>query len=177
MFSRKKTYSHTYNCREYEGHAIVMVRSPSVPSIFFLAHMKLELRTKHLHLERGNLTFLLNGMSLLVNMNPILSDKVIRKWLFVFMFKKNCSCFLTIWKEANTWMVGSSIWTQVYLRSWYFFVEYKKFCIPTHDRSVGMLQRACTCTGTNPHSVSLYFPHDRLSSTDRISFNTEPNVF
>jgi len=85
MFSRQKTCSHTYNYLEYEGHAIVMVRSPSVPSIFFLAHMKLELRTKHLYLERGNLTFLWNGMSLLANMNPILSDKVIRKWLFVFM--------------------------------------------------------------------------------------------
>ena len=85
MFSRQKTCSHTYNCREYEGHAIVMVCSPSVPSIFFLAHMKLELRTKHLYSERGNLTFLWNGMSLLVNMNPILADKDIRKWLFVLM--------------------------------------------------------------------------------------------
>ena len=85
LFSRQKTCSHTYNCREYEGHAIVMVCSQSVPGIFFLAHMKPELRTKHIYLERGNLAFLWNGMSLLANMNPILSDKVIRKWLFVFM--------------------------------------------------------------------------------------------
>jgi hypothetical protein len=82
---------HTHNCHEYEGHAIVTVCSLSVPSIFFLAHMKLQLRTKHL----WHLTFLLNGTSLLANMNPVLSDEVIRKRLLVSMLKKHCR-FLTV---------------------------------------------------------------------------------